>query len=161
MHAYAPARRRPPAGRPGGMAPARVSSGVLARSWYRDACTAAPPTSAQFYWTVNTFTMTMEYITLPGTDLKVSRICLGTMQFSNSWEWPCDQATATAVVDAAIKAGVNFFDTAQVSSQKALLILPPAPCVCVNLVLTGPGFYPRRLTRSTVTAAPKRCWGLR
>lgn len=69
--------------------------------------------------------MTMEYITLPGTDLKVSRICLGTMQFSNSWEWPCDQATATAVVDAAIKAGVNFFDTAQVSSQKALLILPP------------------------------------
>lgn len=57
----------------------------------------------------------MEYITLPGTDLKVSRICLGTMQFSNSWEWPCDQPTATAVVDAALAAGVNFFDTAQVS----------------------------------------------
>ena len=56
----------------------------------------------------------MEYITLPGTELKVSRICLGTMQFSNSWEWPCDQATATAVVDAAINEGINFFDTAQV-----------------------------------------------
>jgi aryl-alcohol dehydrogenase-like predicted oxidoreductase len=40
----------------------------------------------------------MEYITLPGTSLRVSRICLGTMQFSNSWEWPCDQATATATV---------------------------------------------------------------
>ena len=55
----------------------------------------------------------MEYITLPGTGLKVSRVCLGTMQFSNSWEWPCDQATATAVVNAAISAGINFFDTAQ------------------------------------------------
>lgn len=58
--------------------------------------------------------LAMEYITLPGTELKVSRICLGTMQFSNSWEWPCDQATATAVVDAAIQEGINFFDTAQV-----------------------------------------------
>ena len=55
----------------------------------------------------------MEYITLPGTELKVSRICLGTMQFSNSWEWPCTQAQATAVVDAAMASGVNFFDTAQ------------------------------------------------
>jgi hypothetical protein len=49
----------------------------------------------------------MEFITLPGTELKVSRICLGTMQFSNSWEWPCDQATATAVVEAALGAGVR------------------------------------------------------
>ena len=55
----------------------------------------------------------MEYIKLPGTDLRVSRICLGTMQFSNSWEWPCDQATATAIVRAALASGINFFDTAQ------------------------------------------------
>ena len=35
------------------------------------------------------------------------------MQFSNSWEWPCDQETATATVHAALAAGINFFDTAQ------------------------------------------------
>jgi hypothetical protein len=40
----------------------------------------------------------MEYITLPGTALRVSRICLGTQQFANSWEWPMDQETATATV---------------------------------------------------------------
>ena len=56
----------------------------------------------------------MDYITLPGTSLRVSRICLGTQQFANSWEWPMDQATASAVVSAALDAGINFFDTAEV-----------------------------------------------
>ena len=32
----------------------------------------------------------MEMITLPGTSLRVSRICLGTQQFSNNWEWPME-----------------------------------------------------------------------
>jgi hypothetical protein len=32
----------------------------------------------------------MEMIVLPGTSLRVSRICLGTQQFSNNWEWPME-----------------------------------------------------------------------
>jgi aryl-alcohol dehydrogenase-like predicted oxidoreductase len=32
----------------------------------------------------------MEMITLPGTTLRVSRICLGTQQFSDNWEWPME-----------------------------------------------------------------------
>lgn len=91
----------------------------------------------------------MEYITLPGTDLKVSRICLGTMQFSNSWEWPCDQATATAVVDAALAAGVNFFDTAQVSCacvfwalefSGQFRVLYQSVCTCVGCIASSQAY---------------------
>ena len=54
----------------------------------------------------------MEYVTLPGTDLKVSRICLGTMQFAGSVEagttdvtWGAmDQPTVNATVKAALEA---------------------------------------------------------
>ena len=60
----------------------------------------------------------MEYTTLPGTDLRVSRICLGTMQFAGSVEegtsdvtWgQIDQETVNATVQEACNAGINFFD---------------------------------------------------
>ena len=66
----------------------------------------------------------MEYVTLPGTDLTVSRICLGTMQFAGSIEegtsdvtWGAiDQHTVNATVEAAIDCGVNFFDAAEVTA---------------------------------------------
>ena len=110
----------------------------------------------------------MEYITLPGTELKVSRICLGTMQFSNSWEWPCDQATATAVVDAAIKEGINFFDTAQVRTVVAVRlcfrIILASKATCSYGCIVGEracAICPaRRLIRSMATAAPRKCSGL-
>ncbi|MBI1260025.1 MAG: aldo/keto reductase [Chloroflexi bacterium] len=44
------------------------------------------------------------------TGLKVTEICLGTMTFGNQ----ADEATAFAIMDVADKAGVNFFDTADV-----------------------------------------------
>ncbi len=44
------------------------------------------------------------------TGLKVSEICLGTMTFGNQAE----QGTAFAIMDAADRAGVTFFDTADV-----------------------------------------------
>src|SRR5690349_9444637 len=44
------------------------------------------------------------------TGLKVSEICLGTMTFGNQ----CDEPTSFAIMDAAWKAGVFFFDTADV-----------------------------------------------
>ncbi len=50
----------------------------------------------------------MDYRNLGRAGLKVSEICLGTMTFGNG----ADQDGATAMVNAALESGVNFFDTA-------------------------------------------------
>ena len=52
----------------------------------------------------------MTYGHLGRSGLLVSRIGLGTMNFG----YTVDEATSFAVMDAAIDAGVNFFDTADV-----------------------------------------------
>ena len=51
----------------------------------------------------------MEYTTLPNTDIKVSKICLGTMTWGNQ----NTQADSFAQMDCAVEKGVNFFDTAE------------------------------------------------
>ena len=53
--------------------------------------------------------MRMKYRTLPGTDLNVSEICLGTM----TWGEQNSEADAHAQLDYAIAQGVNFIDTAE------------------------------------------------
>jgi aryl-alcohol dehydrogenase-like predicted oxidoreductase len=50
----------------------------------------------------------MEYRPLPGTDLQVSRACLGTMTFGSQ----ADETAARNMIDLCLDAGVNFFDTA-------------------------------------------------
>lgn len=50
----------------------------------------------------------MQYNRMGRTGLKVSEICLGTMTFGNQ----ADPATSFAIMDTAVEAGVNFFDTA-------------------------------------------------
>jgi aryl-alcohol dehydrogenase-like predicted oxidoreductase len=50
----------------------------------------------------------MDYRQLNRTDLKVSRICFGTMTFGR----PVDQPTANRMIDRCIEAGINFIDTA-------------------------------------------------
>ncbi|MBT2657135.1 aldo/keto reductase [Bacillus sp. ISL-18] len=52
----------------------------------------------------------MEYSTLGRTGLKVSRLCLGTMNFGVDTE----EKEAFRIMDAALDAGINFFDTANV-----------------------------------------------
>jgi aryl-alcohol dehydrogenase-like predicted oxidoreductase len=52
----------------------------------------------------------MRYTHLGRTGLTVSRICLGTMNFGPE----TDEPTSFAIMDAALEAGVNFFDTANV-----------------------------------------------
>jgi aryl-alcohol dehydrogenase-like predicted oxidoreductase len=64
----------------------------------------------------------MKYNMLGRTGLFVSEICLGTMTFGGRGEmWQkigqLDQVSATDLVRAAIDAGVNFFDTADVYSE--------------------------------------------
>ena len=55
----------------------------------------------------------MEYRRLGRTGLKVSTICLGTMQFG----WSSDEQTAHAIMNEAVDLGCNFFDTADVYSR--------------------------------------------
>jgi aryl-alcohol dehydrogenase-like predicted oxidoreductase len=57
----------------------------------------------------------MNYRRLGRTGLKVSELCLGTMQ----WGWTADEAAAFAVMDAFVEAGGNFIDTADVYSRWA------------------------------------------
>ncbi|WP_346958427.1 aldo/keto reductase [uncultured Arthrobacter sp.] len=52
----------------------------------------------------------MQYTQLGRSGLKVSRLCLGTMNFGPQTEEPA----AHAIMDAALEAGINFFDTADV-----------------------------------------------
>lgn len=55
----------------------------------------------------------MEYKKLGRTGLKVSELCLGTMQFG----WTADEETSHSVMSAFIEAGGNFIDTANIYSS--------------------------------------------
>jgi len=55
----------------------------------------------------------MEYVKLGKTDLKISRIGLGTWQFSSSWGVE-DYETARNIIKTALEQDINFFDTAMV-----------------------------------------------
>ncbi|GGE30972.1 putative oxidoreductase YrpG [Pullulanibacillus camelliae] len=55
----------------------------------------------------------MEYSQLGRSGMKVSRLCLGTMNFGPVTE----EKEAFRIMDAALDAGVNFFDTANVYGQ--------------------------------------------
>lgn len=59
----------------------------------------------------------MQFNLLPGTDIKVSKICLGTMTFGRQ----NNEADGHEQMDYAIANGVNFFDTAE------LYAVPPSP----------------------------------
>jgi aryl-alcohol dehydrogenase-like predicted oxidoreductase len=60
----------------------------------------------------NTREVDMEYRKLGRTGLKVSELCLGTMTFG----WGADEPASHAMMDRAVEAGINFFDTADVYS---------------------------------------------
>jgi aryl-alcohol dehydrogenase-like predicted oxidoreductase len=55
----------------------------------------------------------MEFKNLGKTGLKVSRLCLGTMQFG----WSADEPASYGILSAAVDAGLNFIDTADVYSR--------------------------------------------
>src|SRR5262245_36549409 len=56
----------------------------------------------------------MQYTRLGRTGLTVSRLCLGTMNFGPH----TSEADSHALMDAALEAGINFFDTANVYGWK-------------------------------------------
>jgi aryl-alcohol dehydrogenase-like predicted oxidoreductase len=55
----------------------------------------------------------MQYRNLGKTGLKVSELCLGSMQFG----WTADESTSLEILSAAFDAGVSFIDTADVYSR--------------------------------------------
>lgn len=55
----------------------------------------------------------MEYRKLGRTDLEVSELCMGTMQFG----WTADEETSYQVLQASYEAGINFIDTADIYSR--------------------------------------------
>lgn len=57
----------------------------------------------------------MKYTTLPNTDIKVSKICLGTM----TWGKQNTEAEGHEQMDYALEQGVNFFDTAELYAVPA------------------------------------------
>ena len=68
----------------------------------------------------------MEYRNLGRSGLKVSSLCLGTMTFGEANEGSfmhkvgCDEPTSFAIMNRALEAGINFFDTADVYGQDGL-----------------------------------------
>ncbi len=57
----------------------------------------------------------MKYTNLPGTDIKVSKICLGSM----TWGQQNSEAEGHKQMDYALERGVNFIDTAEMYSTPA------------------------------------------
>lgn len=56
----------------------------------------------------------MKYVHLGRSGLKVSRLCLGTMNFGPH----VSEAESFTIMDRALELGINFFDTADVYGQK-------------------------------------------
>jgi len=61
----------------------------------------------------------MQYLNLGNTGLKVSRICLGMMTYGTpEWrDWVLDEDQSRPFIQAAVEAGINFFDTADAYSR--------------------------------------------
>ena len=55
----------------------------------------------------------MDYRNLGKCGLKVSELCLGTMQFG----WTADEDLSYQILDEAVKSGINFIDTANIYSR--------------------------------------------
>jgi aryl-alcohol dehydrogenase-like predicted oxidoreductase len=56
----------------------------------------------------------MEFVTMGRSGLKVSRACLGAMNFGTAADAPTDEAEGRRVIDEFLDAGHNFIDTANV-----------------------------------------------
>jgi aryl-alcohol dehydrogenase-like predicted oxidoreductase len=55
----------------------------------------------------------MEYVLAGRTGLRVSKLCLGTMTFGNE----ADETASVAIMNRAVDAGINFFDTADIYNK--------------------------------------------
>lgn len=56
-----------------------------------------------------------EFVSLGRSGLKVSKLCLGAMNFGNE-SWGCDEPTSAKIIDRFLESGLNFIDTANTYS---------------------------------------------
>ena len=109
----------------------------------------------------------MKYRTLGKNGFKVSEVGLGCWQLGADWGSPVDEATAEAIMSAAVESGVNFFDTANVygGGRSETLIgnfirQCREPIIVATKFGRGPGVYPDRYSeealRRSVTDSLKR-----
>jgi hypothetical protein len=96
----------------------------------------------------------MQYINLGRTGLKVSRLCLGTMNYGPH----ASESEGHAQMDKALELGINFFDTADVygSSTLAVVTLPggTSPMRCTR---PGNGIFLGWCASSPNTACSAAC----
>jgi aryl-alcohol dehydrogenase-like predicted oxidoreductase len=83
----------------------------------------------------------MKYTVLPSTDIKVSKLCLGTMTFGNQ----NTEAEGHAQMDYSLEQGVNFFDTAELYS-----VPPTAESYGKTEVMIG-NWFEKRKNREKIT----------
>ncbi|TVP94854.1 MAG: aldo/keto reductase [Planctomycetaceae bacterium] len=94
----------------------------------------------------------MEYRRLGASGLSVSDLCLGTMTFGLQ----CDEATSQRVMDRAVDAGIDFFDTAEVYP-----VPPRAELVGVTEEIIGRWLQTRNrdsVTIATKVTGPRHGW---
>lgn len=86
----------------------------------------------------------MSYRMLGSAGVKVSPLCLGTMNFGNEQGWGCDEATSVAILDRYLERGGNFIDTANVyAAGRSEEILGRAlEGRRENVVLATKGYFP-------------------
>ena len=89
----------------------------------------------------------MDYVRLGTTGLEVSPLCLGLMTYGDpnrgNHAWTLPEEQARPFFSAAVDAGVNFFDTADVYSD--------------GRARRSPDARSRELTRATNWSSPRRC----
>jgi aryl-alcohol dehydrogenase-like predicted oxidoreductase len=59
----------------------------------------------------------MKYVRMGTTGTQVSRLCLGCMSFGGMADWTLNQDQSLPIVQKAVEAGINFFDTADIYSR--------------------------------------------
>jgi 1-deoxyxylulose-5-phosphate synthase len=59
----------------------------------------------------------MQYVRMGSTGTQVSRLCLGCMSFGGMADWTLNEDQSLPIVQKAVEAGINFFDTADIYSR--------------------------------------------
>ena len=59
----------------------------------------------------------MQFVRMGSTGTQVSRLCLGCMSFGGMADWTLNEDESLPIVQKAVEAGINFFDTADIYSR--------------------------------------------
>src|ERR1700684_1708936 len=59
----------------------------------------------------------MKFTRMGSTGTQVSRLCLGCMSFGGMADWTLNEEASLPIIQKAMEAGINFFDTADVYSR--------------------------------------------